>query len=147
MHKLRLKSRGLRRVNLRDRLIVAGELGDKEGVKEVKQVIQREENSRMWYFITRVTDNSKSGGVLRDEQYVNGELETITEQEGMVSCVQEETEFRFILAHSAKIPNTALAEKLGYLSDAQVAEALITGKMDIPKDVDSMTALILDKIS
>lgn len=113
MHKLRLKSRGLRRVHLRDRLIRAEELGDEEGMKGVRRVIQREENSRMWYFINRVTDDPKSGGVLRVERYVNGELETNTEQEDMVSCIQEETEFRFLLAHSAKITNTTIRREIG----------------------------------
>ena len=116
-------------------------------MKGVRGAIQREENSRMWYFINRVTDDPKSGGVLRVERYVNGELETNTEQEDMVSCIQQETEYRSLLAHSAKTTNTTLAEKLGYLSDAQVAEALIAGKMDIPENVDDVTALIIDEIS
>ena len=102
-------------------------------MKGVRGVIQREENSRMWYFINRVTDDPKSGGVLRVERYVNNEFETNTEQEDMASCIQEKIEFRFLLAHSAKITNTTLAEKLGYLSHAQVAEALIAGTMDIPE--------------
>ena len=36
---------------------------------------------------------------------------------------------------------------MGYLSDAQVAEALIKGDMPIPEDVDDVTALILTEIS
>ena len=120
---------------------------DEEGMKEVKQVIQQENNSRMWYFINRVTDDPKSGGVVKVKRYVNGQLETNTEQDDMVLCIQEETEYRFLLAHSAKITNTTLAEKLGYLSDAKVVEELITGRMDVPDDVDDVTALILDEIS
>ena len=92
-------------------------------------------------------DDPKSGRVLRVERYVNDQLKTNTEQEGMVSCIQEEAEFRFLLAHSAKITNTTLTYKLDYLSNAQVVGALIMGDMDIPHDVDGVTALILDDIS
>ena len=134
-------------MHLRNRLIVAEEMSVEEGMKEVKRAIQREDNSRMLYFINRVTDDTKSGGVVKVERYVNGQLETNTEQDNMVSCIQEETEYRFLLAHSAKITNTTLVEKLGYLLDAKVAEELITGRMDVPDDVDNVTALILDKIS
>jgi len=126
---------------------VAEELGDAESMKAVKQIMQREDNSRMWFFINRVTDDPKSGGVVKVERMVNGQLETNTEQDDMVRCIQEETEFRFHLAHSAKITNTTLAEKLGYLSDAHGADALITGQMDVPDDVDDVTALIVDEIS
>ena len=66
-----------------------------------------------------------SRGVLRVlERYMNGQLETTTEQEDVLPGIQEETEFRFLLAHSATFTNTMLAKKLGYLSDVQVAEAL-----------------------
>ena len=111
------------------------------------QVIQHLENSRMWYCINRVTDGPTSGGVLRVERHVNGQLKTNTEQENMVSCIKEETDYRFILARSAKITNTLLAKNIGYLSGAQVAEALIAGEMEIPNNVDNVTTLILDKIS
>ena len=81
------------------------------------------------------------------ERYIDGQLQTNETQEDMVKYIQEETEFRFLLAHSAKITGTTLAEKLGYLSDAQIAEALIKEDMPIPDDVDDVTALILTEIS
>ena len=65
----------------------------------------------------------------------------------MVNCIQEETEYRFLLDHNAKITETTLAEKMGYLSDAQIVETLIKGDMPIPGDVDNGTALILNEIS
>ena len=61
IHTLRLKSRGLRRVHLRDRVIQAQELGKEEGLKEVQQVTHQGENTRMWHFINRMTDDAKSG--------------------------------------------------------------------------------------
>ena len=51
------------------------------------------------------------------------------------------------MAHSAKITGTTLEEKLGYLSDAQIAEALSKGDIPIPDDVDDVIALILTEIS
>ena len=147
IHGHRLNSEGLRRVHLRTCLVRAEDLGDAEKVKGIKGVIKREENGRMWYFINRVTDDPKTGGCLKVERYVDGELQTNETQEDMVKCIQEETEYRFLLAHSANITGTTLAEKLGYLSDAQVAEALIKGDMPIPDDVDDVTALILTEIS
>ena len=100
----------------------------------------------MRYFINRVTYDPKSGRVLRIEFNVNSYLETNMKQEDIMSCIQEETEFRLLFAHSLKI-NTILAKKLDYLSDAQMGEALITGEMYIPDDMYNVTALILDTIS
>ena len=77
--------------------------------------------------------------MLRLEQYVKDQLQTNTEQEDRVSCVHKKTWFR------TNITDTTLAKILRYLSDAQVVEALITGKMDIPNNVNDTTALILDE--
>ena len=86
-------------------------------------------------------------GVALKWKDIDGQLQKNETQEDMVKCIEEETEFRFLLAHIAKITGTTLAEKLGYLSDAQIAEALIKGDIPIPDDVDDVTALILTKIS
>lgn len=80
MHKMRLKYRGLRRVYLRDKLIWAQEIGNKEGVKDVQQVIYCKENSRMWYFINGMTDNPKSRGMLKVECYVSNQHDINIEQ-------------------------------------------------------------------
>ena len=101
----------------------------------------------MWYFIARVTDDPTRGGVLRVERYTNDQLETNTEQEDMVFCIQEEMGFRVFLAHSATITTMTVSKKLGYLSNAQVVVALITDEIEIPGDVDNVTPLMLDEIS
>ena len=64
-------------------------------------------------------DDTKSGVMLRIEQYVKYQLQTNTEQEDTVSCIHEETRFR------TNITGTKLAEILRYLSDVQVVEASI----------------------
>ena len=134
-------------MHLWGRYLVAEEKGDTEAMKGIKRVIDREEGARMWYFINRVTDDQKSGGILRIERYVNRKLEVNTKQEDMMCCIQEEMEYRFLLVHSAKITGTTLAEKLGYLSDVQVTEALFTGEMEIPDNANNVTALVLTEIS
>ena len=70
MHKLRLKSRGFHRVHLRDRLILAQELGGKEDVNGVGQVIQHKEIIRMWYLINPFTYDPKSGGIRRVGKHI-----------------------------------------------------------------------------
>ena len=147
MHELRKSARGLRRVHLRDCLIRAQDLGNEQKAKGILQIIQREEGRRMWFFINRVTDDPRPGGCLRVERYVDGVLQSYSTQEGMVGCIQEETEYRFLLAHSAPITATSLADKLGYLTDEEVARDLFTGNLPIPDDVDDVTALVISEIS
>ena len=65
----------------------------------------------------------------------------------MVSCIQQESECRFHLAHSARITKSSLAYQLGYLSDTEIAREILEGTYDIPNDVDETTELILDEIS
>ena len=72
---------------------------------------------------------------------------TYTNQEDMVRCIQEETEVRFQLAHSAPITQTSLARKLGYLSDTEVAAQILDGTYDIPDEVDDATVVLLEEIA
>ena len=65
--------------------------------------MEKEEKGRIWYRINRVADDRWRGGVLHVDRMVNGELCTYTDQEDMVRCIQEETEVRFQLTHSAPI--------------------------------------------
>ena len=55
-------------------------------------------------------------------------------------------EQRFDLAHSAPITMSSLAEKLGYLSDTEFAQQLLSGQVEIPSDVDDTTAIVLEEI-
>ena len=62
----------------------AEDLGDKVKVKAIKGVINREESGRMWYFINRMTDDPRTGGCLKVERYIDGQLQTNETQEDMV---------------------------------------------------------------
>ena len=68
MHMNRLNSRGLWQPLLRNCLIRAEDIGDKDKANGIKGVINREESGRMWYFINRVTDDPRTGGCLRVER-------------------------------------------------------------------------------
>ena len=47
---------------------------------------------------------------------------------------------------SAPITMSSLREKLGFLLDTEFANNLLSGKVDIPDDVDDVTAMILREI-
>ncbi len=53
---------------------------------------------------------------------------------------------RFSLAHSASIMNLLLDKKLRYLLDKSLAKAIITGTYNIPTNLDTATAMILQEI-
>ena len=65
---------GLRKVHLQNCLIVAQEKGDTKKANEVRRIIEKEENDRVWYRINRVTDDPRRGGVLQVDRMVNGEI-------------------------------------------------------------------------
>jgi hypothetical protein len=137
---------GLRGVHLRDCLIKAEEKGDKKKVKAIKQKIDGEHTRKMWYIISRATKGPRSPAVLKVERIINGRKVCLEEEEGVVSAIQEETEVRFTLAHSAPISKTLLGEKLRYLSDEAIALDIILNRYEIPDDMDEATALILREI-
>ena len=84
---------------------------------------------------------------MRVERVVDGVKETYVAKEDMEQAIQTETEYRFQLAHSAKIHSSSLAYQLGYLSDTEVAKQILEGTYEIPDDIDDATALILDEIA
>jgi hypothetical protein len=48
--------------------------------------------------------------------------QSFSTQDDMVGCIQEETEYRFLLAHSAPITVTSLADKHGFASRWQTRD-------------------------
>jgi hypothetical protein len=107
-------------------------------------VINCEEKGNMWYWIYRVTDDPKTGGITCIERIVEGKKVRYTDQDSMVNCIQEETEFCFHLAHSAYITKTSLVSMLSYLSDTKVVQQLIEKTYDIPNVIDDAMALVLE---
>jgi hypothetical protein len=70
----------------------------------------------------------------------------IIETKEMNAEIQQVTEQRFDLSMSASITISSLQEKLGFLSDTEFATNLLSGKVEIPDDVDNVTAMILREI-
>jgi hypothetical protein len=70
----------------------------------------------------------------------------ITDTEEMNAEIQRVTDQLFILSVIAPITMSSLREKLGFLSDTEFANNLLSGNVDIPDDVDNVTAMILREI-
>lgn len=99
----------------------------------------------MWKQINFSTDDPRPGATTHvQREVVDGTIENIEDKEEMEAEIQKVTELRFDYAHSAKITLSSLSEKLGYLSDTEFAEQLLSGTAEIPDDVDDTTALVLE---
>ena len=107
---LRQQAKGLRKVHLRDRLIDAQTKKQQEKVRDIKQIINREESKRMWYLIKRTVKDPHSPSVLKVQRVINGETKEYIVQEDVENAIQRECEIRFSLAHSAPIMSTLLGE-------------------------------------
>ncbi len=70
----------------------------------------------------------------------------ITNTKEMNAEIQQVTEQRFDLSMSAPIMVSSLQEKLGFLSDTEFANNLLRGNVEIPDNVDDVTAMILREI-
>jgi hypothetical protein len=70
----------------------------------------------------------------------------ITDTKEMNKEIQQVTEQRFDLSMSVPITMSLLQEKLGFLSDTKCANNLLSGEVDIPDDVNNVTAMILREI-
>ena len=147
LHLLRKSSRGLRKVFLRDRYVCERALGHEGEAKGILQTIEREESTRNWRVIGNAVDDTKLGAITHVHKKRGGETVELREQEPMVAEIQQVTEVRFDLAHSATISLSSVGKKLGYLSDTAFARELLSGSVDIPSDVDATTALILEEIA
>jgi len=147
LHLLRKSSRGLRKVFLRDRYIDERALGHDAEAKGILQTIEKEEGIRNWKTISYAVDDPKLGAITYVQKKKEGEIIELREQQAMVTEIQEVTEVRFDLAHSAKISLSSVGKKLGYLSDTAFAQELLGGKVEIPNDVDATTTLVLEEIA
>ena len=141
-------TKGLRKVQLRDRLILAEERGDTAAYKGVKQIIEREEAKLMWREINGSVDDTILGATYHvQREGLDGSIEDITEPEEMNAEIQYVTEQKFDLAHSGQITIFSLAAKLGYLPDTECAQQLLSGQVKMPSDMDATTTIVLDEIA
>ena len=143
---LKKSAKGLRRVHLRDRLVEAQQLKNEKRVKGIRQTINREEKKHVWRAIGIVTDEPSLGATSKVQRLENGVLVDITDKEEMEKEIQEVTEKRFDLAHSAPVSMSVLIERMGYMSDADFANELFAGTVELPDDLDAATTTILEEI-
>ena len=143
---LRKQAKGLRKSHLRNCLIVAQEKKNKTKVKAIKQIMNREQNVKMWYNIKTVVRDPRSPQVLRVQRVEDGELCEYNTKEEVEQVVQEECNARFTRAHKAPVMKNPLAKRLRYLEDEETARAIIEGTYEIPPELDDATRYILQEI-
>ncbi|KAL3785756.1 hypothetical protein ACHAW5_003598 [Stephanodiscus triporus] len=147
LHALKGQAVGLRKVHLRDSYIRAQECGDETNkCKDILRIIGREEQKSMWRRINRAIDTPSLGAIPFVQRVENGVVVDITNTEEMNKDIQTVTETRFDLSMSAPISMSSLQQRLGFLFDTDFANSLLEGEVQIPWDVDDVTAIILDEI-
>ena len=137
---------GLRKVHLRDSYICAQESGDDSKCKDILRIIGREEQKSMWRRINRALDKPSLGAIPFVQRLENGLVVDATATNEMNREIQTVTEKRFDLSMSAPITMSSLRTRLGFLSDTDFANNLLTGNVHIPWDVDDVTATVLEEI-
>jgi hypothetical protein len=100
----------------------------------------------MWRRINRALDKPSLGAIPFVQRLENGLVVDVTETDEMNREIQTVTEKRFDLLMSAPITMSSLRTKLGFLSDTDFANNLLTGNIHIPWDVDDVTATVLEEI-
>jgi hypothetical protein len=109
-------------------------------------MIECKEQKSIWKQINRATDNPRLGTVPLVQQMEGPEVVDIVETKEMNAIIQRVTEQRFDLSMSASITMSSLGDKLGFLSDTKFATNLLSGNVEIPNDIDDVTAMILREI-
>jgi len=143
---LKGQSVGLRKVHLRDSYIRAKESGDDSKCKDILRIIGREEQKSMWRRINRAVDKPTLGAIPFVQRVENGIVVDISTTDEMNREIQAVTEKRFDLSMSAPITMSSLRTRLGFLSDTDFANSLLTGDVHIPWDVDDVTATVLEEV-
>ena len=100
----------------------------------------------MGYVINKATDYPRLGATNCFQKMVDGQIVDLTKKEAMNTEIQDVNEKIFLLAHSTNVTTSSLAETLGYLSDTEISNELLSGGMNVPEDLDDMTTLVLDDI-
>jgi hypothetical protein len=139
----------LRTEHLSNCLLDAEARKDDERAKAIREMIDRESNSNMWTQIkfAFADDGGRGRSVTHVERVEDGEVVDYTEQEDIERVVREETQTRFSAAASSSFCQNTLGEELGYVSDTEVAAAILAGTYEPPSDCSDSTVLLLDEIA
>ncbi len=137
---------GLQKVHLQDSYIRAQESGDDSKCMDILHIIGREEQKSMWRRINRAVDKPSLGAIPFVQGLENGLVVDVTETDEMNREIQTVTEKGFDLSMSAPITMSSLYTRLGFLSNTDFTNNLLTGDVHILWDVDDVTATVLDEI-
>ena len=108
--------------------------------------MEREGNSKMWYFINCSQKDHQSSAFHFVQRVVDDLAHDSTCQEETDNFIFKEAEKRFQLAIETPISFSNLIEQLGYNGDSKIAQQLVEARYDILDDLDEATALILEEI-
>lgn len=114
--------------------------------KAIHQRMRQEHDRNIWKRIKRATNTSTSRACMEVQVKAGQVTTTHTTKTDIEQAIQREIKSRFSLGNSAPISKTLLGDDLKYLSNAEVAFAIIEGSFEIPSDTDVATALILTEI-
>jgi len=146
LEQLKTQALGLRKVHLRNCLIQAEDLEDKEKYKEILRIIEREEQRSTWRAIRRVTNDPQLGAITFVQRESPDGIINITNRADMCQEIQQVTERRFELAESASVTSSSLAISVGFLGNTDYAMDLIQGLIPTPEDVDGPTRLVIEEM-
>ena len=146
LRKLRGTDMQLRQEHLDNMASEAGDSKDKGREKAVRRVISSESQKQIWKRINRATNPPRGGAIQRVQKEQGEELVELVTLEDMSREIQSVTEKRFSLAESAPAFTSSLRHSAGFSADTQFALDLISGKEEIPSDVDATTFMLLTEM-
>jgi len=108
----------LRYTHIHNCLIDAHTKKDKVRAQQIKAKMEKEANSKMWYWINRSQKDPRCSAFHVMQRVVGRVVQESDGQEETEDFIFEETEVRFQLAAEAPISNAQQIEQLGYLGDS-----------------------------
>ncbi len=118
-------------------------LANPQRPKEILEIIEQEEQKDSWSRIKRATGNPRTGATQMVQKFVDSIKVDVLEASEMNKEIQEVTEKRFDLAHSAAITRSSLRHLVGYCTTTTFAMDLLNGREAMPADVDDDTATLI----
>ena len=146
IEQLKTQAPGLRKVHLRNCLILADSLDDKEKYNDILRVIEREEQRNIWSSIRRVTNDPQLGAITFVQRETPEGIINITDREEMCDEIQTVKERRFELAESASVTRSSLSTSVGFLGNTTFAIDMLRGAVEIPDDIDDTTKLVIEEM-
>ncbi len=111
--------------------------------KEILEIIEQEEQKDIWSHIKWATGNPRTGATQKVQKFIDSVKVDVLEALEMNKEIQEVTEKRFNVAHSAGITRSSLRHLVGYCATTTFAMDLLNGREAMPADVDDDTATLI----